>query len=191
LAEDNSIMFRTFIAAALAAAAVLAPSAQAAQRPTYERTYLAKYGQLVHRHGVKAAGCNLVSGHWDNRCKQKGTRARVLASTATLRRMLYVPPPAPAPVAHTTTTTATAAAVPTSGGGGCGDLPSYIVQRESGGNPNAVSPSGQYIGCAQVDRSHFNAGGACAGMGYIECVNHLWNGGAGSSNWPTAANPPG
>jgi hypothetical protein len=73
-------------------------------------------------------------------------------------------------------------------GGGCGDLPAYIVQRESGGNPNARN--GRYGGCAQVDDAHFAPGGACAGLGYITCVNKLWDGGRGASNWPTAANPP-
>lgn len=136
-----------------------------------------------------APGCDLVAG----KCRgQKRNQQNVHRYFETMRGMIAPPPPEPVHTVYQAAPSAqTSSVAPVSSGGGCGDLPAYIVQRESGGNPNAVSPNGQYIGCAQVDRSHFNAGGSCAGLGYTECVNKLWDGGNGASNWPTAANPPG
>jgi|GEM_PF-5910255 len=174
-----------------------------ASRPAYEREYLAHYAELVRRHGVHAAGCNLVTDKYKNSCKGKTTKPRVVKSNATLERMLYVPPTpssasaTPAAPAQTYTSPAptgsTASAAPS--GGGCGDLPGYIVQRESGGDPNAVNTgapgSASYIGCAQVDSRHFGEWGTCVGLSYVACVNKLWDNGRGASNWPTAANPPG
>ena len=62
-------------------------------------------------------------------------------------------------------------------------FPDYIIQRESGGNPNAVNRSSGAQGCAQIMPAHFRSGGGCAGMSYAACWNHLWAGGAGASNW--------
>jgi hypothetical protein len=179
---------RTLTIALLAGSAVLAPaSAQAVVRSAYQREYLAHYNQLRARHGADAPGCNLLTNRYRNRCHGKATAAKVKRSNVTLERMLYVPPPPPpAPAvkaalaqpapnvaassapANTTAPPVAASAAP-SGGGGCGDLPAYIVQRESGGDPNASN--GPYHGCGQVDM----------GLHY----------GRGAHNWPTAANPPG
>lgn len=52
-------------------------------------------------------------------------------------------------------------------------FPSSIVMRESGGNPTASNPSGAY-GCAQILRSHFNAGGTCAGLDYASCWSKMY-----------------
>jgi hypothetical protein len=192
---------RSSITGAVLLAVALAPASAEAKRPAYEHTYLAKYATLVSRHGVRAAGCNLVSNRWHNRCRGKTTKPRVVRSTAVLRRMLYVPRPAPSaappsmraatPAVGAPSASAPASAAPAavSSGGGCGDLPAYVVQRESGGDPNARN--GRYGGCAQIDDAHFAPGGACAGLSYVACVNKLWDGGRGASNWPTAANPPG
>jgi hypothetical protein len=69
------------------------------------------------------------------------------------------------------------------------DLPDYIVNRESGGNPNARNPSGAW-GCAQFMPDTWN--GTCSDLGahgsasvdaQNECANRLWDGGAGSSHW--------
>jgi hypothetical protein len=203
-------MRKLVIALLLGSALIVPAAASAASRPAYERAYLAHYDQLRARHGVDAPGCNLLVDRYHNRCDGKVTPRKVKRSDATLKRMLFVPKPAPvvkpmaAPVVRTssyssTTSTATtstyhappvaSAPAQASSGGGCGDLPGYIVQRESGGNPNARN--GRYGGCAQVDDAHFSPGGACAGLGYIACVNKLWDHGRGAHNWPTAANPPG
>jgi len=67
-------------------------------------------------------------------------------------------------------------------------IPDYIIQRESGGNPNAMNPSGAY-GCAQTLLSHYNSGGSCAGLdpysidGQRECVWRLSNGGTNLNPW--------
>lgn len=62
-------------------------------------------------------------------------------------------------------------------------FPAYIIQRESGGNPEAVNPSSGAYGCAQIIPGHFAPGGACYGLGYAACWSLLWAGGAGASNW--------
>jgi hypothetical protein len=166
------------------------PAQAKENRPAYEREYLAHYAELVRRHGVHAAGCNLVTDKYKNRCKGNTTKKEVVESNVTLERILFVPP---APSQRPAPTRSTASTAPSSGG--CGDLPSYIVQRESGGDPNAVNPtapgSASYTGCAQVDSRHFGEWGTCVGLSYVACVNKLWDNGRGASNWPTAANPPG
>jgi Transglycosylase SLT domain len=66
-------------------------------------------------------------------------------------------------------------------------IPSYIIQRESGGNPNAMNPSGAY-GCAQTLLSHYSSG-SCRGLdpytieGQRACVDILSNGGTNLSPW--------
>jgi hypothetical protein len=75
-----------------------------------------------------------------------------------------------------------------SGGGSCygGPIPDYIVSRESGGNPNALNPSGAW-GCYQIMPEWWS--GACSSLdkytidGQKACAAILWNGGAGASNW--------
>lgn len=57
-------------------------------------------------------------------------------------------------------------------------LPAYIIQRESGGDPNAVNPSSGTFGCAQLQPFHFSPGGACEGLstdtpGQIACTERL------------------
>lgn len=67
-------------------------------------------------------------------------------------------------------------------------IPSYIIQRESGGSSTAMNPSGAY-GCAQTLLSHYASGGACAGdnpytiQGQRDCVYTLSNGGTNLSPW--------
>ena len=67
-------------------------------------------------------------------------------------------------------------------------IPDYIIQRESGGNPNAYNPSGAY-GCAQTLLSHYGEKGTCAGLnpydiqGQRDCVDRLSNGGTNLNPW--------
>jgi hypothetical protein len=81
------------------------------------------------------------------------------------------------------------AAVPDVGGGGScygGPIPDYIVDRESGGNPNALNPSGAF-GCFQIMPEWWS--GSCSGFdkysieGQKQCAALIWDGGAGSGNW--------
>lgn len=60
-------------------------------------------------------------------------------------------------------------------------FPDYIIDRESGGNPNAVNPRSGALGCAQILPSWFQRG--CSGMSYADCWAAMWNGGKGASNW--------
>lgn len=62
-------------------------------------------------------------------------------------------------------------------------FPDYIIQRESGGDPNATNPNGGAYGCAQIMPFHFRPGGSCYGLDYASCWAKLWAGGAGASHW--------
>lgn len=61
-------------------------------------------------------------------------------------------------------------------------FPDYIIQRESGGSPDARNGSSGAYGRAQILPSHF-CSGSCQGASYNECWSKLWADGAGSSNW--------
>jgi len=66
-------------------------------------------------------------------------------------------------------------------------IPDYIIQRESGGNPSAMNPSGAY-GCAQTLLSHYS-GGSCSGFdpytiqGQRACAAKLSEGGTNLAPW--------
>lgn len=66
-------------------------------------------------------------------------------------------------------------------------VPAYIINRESGGDPNAVNPSSGALGCYQLMPMHFASGGTCAGLstdlaGQKACAQRLYNA-AGLSPW--------
>lgn len=67
-------------------------------------------------------------------------------------------------------------------------IPDYIIERESGGNPQAVNPSSGAFGCGQVMPMHWN-GGACDGLDRTnvdhqrECVDRLSSGGTNLAPW--------
>ena len=66
-------------------------------------------------------------------------------------------------------------------------IPDYIIQRESGGNPNAHNPSGAH-GCTQTLLSHYSSG-SCQGLdpntveGQRECTFILSDGGTNLDAW--------
>lgn len=66
-------------------------------------------------------------------------------------------------------------------------VPDYIIQRESGGNPEAHNPSGAH-GCTQTLLSHYSSG-QCQGLdpytvdGQRECTYRLSNGGTNLAPW--------
>jgi hypothetical protein len=182
---------RTVGVAVLLAVGLAAPAQ--AERPKLQREYLAKYAELVDRHGVDEAGCNLLTdtAKW-NRCEGKPTRAKLRESTATLERMLYVPPP-PQPKASPPVGVQ-AESVPEVGSAGGGATatassaggPEAFVQCESGGSWTAQNPSGAY-GRYQLMPLHYGSGGVCAGMGkspseQTECANRVYES-QGSSAW--------
>jgi hypothetical protein len=156
---------RTVGVAVLLAIGLAAPAQ--AERPKLQREYLAKYAELVDRHGVDEAGCNLLTDtdRW-NRCEGKATRAELQESTATLERMLYVPPP-PQPKASPPVDvpaesvpevgSAGGGAVSASSGGAGGDLAS-IRACESGGNYSTNTGNG-YSGAYQFDDATWQAAG--------------------------------
>jgi hypothetical protein len=154
---------RTVGVAALLAVGLAAPAQ--AERPKLQREYLAKYAELVDRHGVDEAGCNLLTNtaKW-NRCEGKATRAKLRESTETLERMLYVPPP-PQPKASPPVGVQ-AESVPevgSAGGGATATASSSgaggsTVQCESGGDYSANTGNGYYGGW-QFDSQTWDAYG--------------------------------
>jgi hypothetical protein len=197
IAEDASSMRKVvFAALVMGATLVVTPTAFAARHhSSIERQYLHAYREVVQRHGKQTAGRNLV-----RQGRRPGKDLTLRQSLATLRRMLYVPPLAPAHAAVAVAQT-TAPAAPVQSAStyvpryqntyavtGHYAIPAYIVQRESGGDYNAVNPQSGAFGAYQLLPGHFAPGGACAGLskdpaGQDACAAKLWNGGAGSSNW--------
>jgi hypothetical protein len=134
---------RTRVAAALGASAILAglPAGADAAKPSrdLERSYLKAYDRAERADA--APGRNIV----EDGVRAKGrtrdaTRAEVRRSLGVLRRMVA------APVATT------AAAAPSGG------LAS-VAACESGGDPSAVSASGQYRGKYQFDQQTWQSVG--------------------------------
>jgi hypothetical protein len=74
-------------------------------------------------------------------------------------------------------------------------LPEHILWRESRCSTDAYNATGcggrGCLGAAQIDQGHFAAvspwnpdvPGTCYGLSYQECVDRLWNGGAGAGHW--------
>lgn len=156
------------------AALVTALSAQANLRTTYKH----RYAELVDRHGVKTAGCNLITNRYHNRCHGKTTTRDIRRSVATLKRMLTVPKPVTPAVHYGSTTPATP--VPSATGG----LPSCTWAPESGGDYGAYNSSSGARGKYQVIPSTHDA--YCSDLGWSsgeqeECAARIYAGqGAGA-----------
>lgn len=180
------------ITVATIALAVLAVGAPAAEAGKLRSQYRGLYEKVADTHGKRAPGRNIVEdGVRTKRGTRQATRADLKESIGVFQYRLAPPSPA---------TSSTSTAAPSSGlksaaswtgsssGGRCGNaIPGYIIQRESGGNPNARNPSGAF-GCYQLMPMHFQSGGKCADLstsqsGQDQCASRLWNGGRGSSNW--------
>lgn len=95
------------------------------------------------------------------------------------------------PVAVEPSSPSVPAAGVTGSAGGCSgfSVPDWIIQRESGGDPNAVNPSSGAYGCTQTLPEHYQAGGACAGLdmhsvdGQRQCTYILSAGGTNLAAW--------
>lgn len=110
-------------------------------------------GRNIRRDGVNAKGKDRAAAKKDYR-----------RSIPTLKSITYVAlHPAPK-VTYKAASTSTSTS--TGGGGSCpAVIPQYIIQKESGGNPNAVNSSSGAFGCYQLMPMHYSAGGACADLG--------------------------
>jgi hypothetical protein len=174
---------KTFIAAAAATAAFAglptaasaAPAGTKAPSDGLIKAYDTVYDRVVDAGGKP--GRNIaedgVRDHHDHRA---ATRAEVVESLTTLRRMhvelkpgseqarasLQAPVTGSAVPAEATPSTgqggATTQQAPATGGGAGGGLDS-VAQCESGGDPSAVSPDGQYRGKYQFDQQTWNSVG--------------------------------
>lgn len=128
----------------------LTPATAVAQdvTPQHARQYAKAYYAVQHQFGHRAPGRQIVKWGFDSH--HKATDAEVVTSLAVLGRML-APPPAPAPAQAVQTSqniSQPSSAPQTSSNAGAGSgLAACIIQRESGGNPQATS--GQYTGIAQ------------------------------------------
>jgi hypothetical protein len=152
---------RTIVAATATAALALPAAATAAVPRSTAHRYEADYHAVAQKFGPRAPGRNIIKRGLAN--GRRANTSDVLHSIAVLERMLhpapvvhatYTPAPAPAPApapepapATTSTSSTTSssststqpAATPSTSSGGY-VIPSRVVQCESGGNPNAVSP---------------------------------------------------
>jgi hypothetical protein len=149
---------RTVGVAVLMAVGLAAP-AQANLRAEYQ----AKYAELVERHGVNEAGCNLLTDtkRW-NRCKGKATSLGIRESIATLKRMLFVPPPPQPQVSPSVSAPAESVTEAGSVGGGATATTSSswdaVAQCESSGNWSTNTGNG-YYGGLQFDSQTWDAYG--------------------------------
>jgi hypothetical protein len=186
---------RTVGVAVLLAIGLAAPAQ--ADRPKLQREYLAKYAELVDRHGVDEAGCNLLTdtAKW-NRCEGKSTRAELRESTATLERMLYVPPPpqpkASPPVGVQAESvpevgSAGGGATATTSGGSCGSGYRGLFQFDcqtwqsvgGSGDPAAASPAEQYARAQALQQQRGNQPWPVCGQGgaSLEAIAQCESGG--------------
>lgn len=174
------------ITVAIGALALFAAGAPNAEAGKLRSKYRDVRTEVVKQHGKHAAGRNIVKdGVRTKHGDRYARRADLHKSIGVLQGLLE-------PASSTTTSPGlqSGASTPTSSpsSGGCGAIPGYIVQRESGGDPGAVNSTSGAFGCYQLLPSHFSAGGACDDLGRDQagqdaCAGRLWNGGAGSSNW--------
>lgn len=143
--------------ALLTAAGSTGVASAASDLPT---TYSGLYHAVADKHGDQAPGRNIRAegvaytftskdGKRSHEFTRDATNVQLAASIRELRR-LNDPPIAPV--------AAPAAAAPPTGGAGGGTL-GAIAACESGGDPTAVSPSGQYRGKYQFDQQTWNGAG--------------------------------
>lgn len=123
--------------------------------PATVKTYNELYAKVVHKFGIRTAGCKLIGKNAT--CHHTANKARVVKSIGVLRRMLAPPPPPPAPVPQAPVATptnvypqATVAPTTVSYTSSGYSIPSSIVQCESGGNWGAVNPSSGAGGAYQI-----------------------------------------
>lgn len=183
------------ITVATIAIAVLAVGAPAAEAGKLRSQYRGLYEKVADTHGKRAPGRNIVEdGVRTKRGVRQAKRADLKQSIGVFQYKLAPPPAGPssqtgsAAKSGSQSWASPSAAPSSSSSGGCGSaIPGYIIERESGGNPNARNPSGAF-GCYQLMPMHFGPGGECAGLstsqsGQDECAARLWDGGRGSSHW--------
>jgi hypothetical protein len=147
---------RTVGVAVLMAVGLAAPAQASHLRAEYQQ----KYHELRERHGVHAAGCNLVSDRFRNRCKGQTTHVEVRDSLATLERMLFVPPSPQPQVSPSVSAPAESVTEAGSVGGGTssGGAWESVAQCESSGNWSTNTGNG-YYGGLQFDSQTWDAYG--------------------------------
>lgn len=143
------------------------------------RSYTSSYQTAKRKLGAQAVGRDIASfGVRDGR-QQRAARTAELRDSTQRLRMMVAPPPAPAAPSATATAT----------GGGPSGLLVQIAQCESGGDPAAVSPDGQYRGMYQFSRSTWESVGGVgdpAGASVAEQTHRaeILLATAGAGQWP-------
>ncbi|WP_084629952.1 transglycosylase family protein [Patulibacter americanus] len=153
----------TAVAFATAALAAGAPAAASAAQPSggLTKAYDTVYDRVVDAGGQP--GRNIAEDGIRKGGKARAaTRAEVLESLGTLRSMHLslrggTPSAASAPAAAPSS--AGQAAAPATSSAGAGSGLESVAQCESGGNPAAVSPDGQYRGKYQFDQQTWESVG--------------------------------
>lgn len=126
-------MKRWTLAASLVLAVAVPGAAQARLSHTEKHAYYHAYAHVVHKLGLRAAGCKLMGQK--RTCHERATDRRVLTSTAVLRRMMGNPvaypaafhqshhfvPNQPAAVATPAMSSAVASYYDLTGDGACGN----------------------------------------------------------------------
>jgi hypothetical protein len=187
---------RTVLAAATvcAAATICAPATAHADKadcaPSLERAYTSKYNTVRDRHGTRAPGRNIrkYGVVRRNQTIRPARCAELRKSLQQLRQLLVVPkyhplvvtaaaPPAQMPSGVETPTVAP------------GGTLSAIAQCESGGNPSAVSPDGQYRGLLQFDYATWQSVGGTGDPAAASPAEQYKRGAilyarSGSAPWP-------
>lgn len=195
-------MRRFIVGALIASATLMAPAAASAKvhhGSELDRQYERAYREVVRRHGLHAAGRNIV-----RQGRRPGKDLSVRASLATLRRLLYVPPPVPAaaPVAsvaptattspapqyEATTTVATASSTASTSSGTLASIRAC----ESGGNYSTNTGNGFYGAYQFTDETWHAVGGSghasdASPAEQDQRAAALYAGGSGAGNWPVCS----
>lgn len=171
---------------------LLLPAASQAAPSKLERQYdrlhdaaTAKFGKGVVGRDIVRYGMPLKKpirfGHGFMVKTRPATKSELLTSMTRMRRWMAPPPVYAGPLQ----TTSSHPAVPMSGGGLDG-----IAQCESGGDPAAVSPNGQYTGLYQFDDQTWHSVGGTGRAGNAPASEQHQRAAIlyqqrGSSPWPT------
>lgn len=173
-------LFATLLAFVLMASSANAQSLNV--REKVQQEYSAYWHKAKHQLGTRAPGRNIRK--WGVETSSgKVRKARISELRQSTLRLKSMTAPAPQPVASpasasstpsassaTDNTTAASAQQNTSSSGIPSNLAS-IAQCESGGNPNAVSPDGQYHGLYQMSQetySNYGGRGSVSGASVAE-----------------------
>lgn len=145
-------MFKKSLTVAAVALTIAVPTTALASTPTHAhvRTYNHLYQEVVTKDGIRAPGRDIVK--YGLTSTKLASDSDIVKSIEIMERMVH-----PDVTVETETITATPTVVPSTSD--LTSLEACIIQHESGGNPEAVSPSGTFEGLGQWEESTWIADG--------------------------------